>query len=210
MTQAPPKDIPPSELWTKLSSSKRAYELVDFPRLDPVTGEPLGQVAMWPLKQGEIIRAKAEATRYARGVIKEKFDAVERVEGYEQVFLDACACEILFQACRRPENVELPVFPTPQAVRLQLTSDECAILMNQYSMVQAKLGPIRSAMTHEECEAWITRLREGGSEFPLALLSPAQQTALLMYLVKQHVSSPTDKSSAGSLPDEPTPNIESE
>lgn len=206
ITNGPPSDIPASELWTRLSTAKRPTETVDFPRLDPETGKPLGQIAMRPLTQGEITVAKAEATRKARELIKEKFDVTERIEGYAQVYEDCSMVEILFRACRRPDNDELPVFPTSASARQALTADECAVLINLYAMVQLKLGPIPAWMTDSEMEAWVQRLKEGGSAFPLASLSREQLKALVTFLVFQSSSSPMASSSAGLPPEEPTEN----
>jgi hypothetical protein len=197
----PPTDIPASELWAKLSGRKRPYELVDFPQKD-ANGKPICQVAMRVLTQGEIIIAKAEATRFARKAIKEKFDAVEHVAGYDQVFEDACATELIYLACRdakNPENVS--AFPNAVAVRAQLSSDEMAILVKSYSMVQLRLGPIQAYLSNEEYDAWIERLKVGGTELPLAYLSTEQQIGLIMYMVSLSANSQTDKSSVGSPPE---------
>jgi len=197
----PSADIPPDELWVRLSQEERPVEIVDFPRKD-AAGVPIGKVAIWVLKQGEIIVAKAEATRRARKVIAEKFDATERVEGYAQVLEDETACQLLYQCCRRPTNINLPIFPTADGVRQKLTSDEVAVLLNSYAIVQSKLGPIPDSMDEQTMDAWIERLRVGGSTLPLAWLSQEQARALLMRSVSRLFASQEDKSSAGSQPDE--------
>jgi hypothetical protein len=114
-------------------------------------------------------------------------------------------------ACRdakNPENVS--AFPSAAAVRAQLSSDEMAILVKSYSMVQLRLGPIQAYLTNEEYDAWIERLKVGGSELPLVLLSGEQQIGLIMYMISQSVTSPMDKSSVTSQPDNGTQNLSTE
>jgi hypothetical protein len=57
----------------------------------------------------------------------------------------------------------------------KLGADEVAILFALWNQVQTKFGPYeRNIRTPEEIDAWIKRLAEGGSEFPLlSLASPA-------------------------------------
>ncbi len=199
----PPNDIAPDELWIRLSQEERPVEIVDFPRKD-AAGTPIGQIAIWVLKQGEIILAKAEATRRARKIIAEKFDSSERIEGYTQVLEDETACQLLFQCCRRPTNHNLPIFPTADGVRQKLTSDEVAVLLNSYAIVQSKLGPIPESMDEPTMDAWVDRLRVGGSQVPLSFLSREQLSALLMYSVSRSSASPEARSFVGSPPEEPT------
>ena len=202
-TGKPPTDIPPDDLYVRLSAAVRPTELVDFPRKD-ANGSPLGQIAMRVLTQGEIIIAKSEATRRARKMVAEKFEASERIEGYAQVLEDECACQILFQACRRPTDVSLPTFPTADKVRTLLSSDEVSVLLNSYAIVQTRLGPLPDSMGKAEYEAWISRLKEGGSALPLALVSPGQLRDLLTYTIDQLVNLRADKSSAGPLTENDT------
>jgi hypothetical protein len=201
-TGAPPADIPPDELFIRLSSRKRPVELVDFPG-ESADGQPLGKVAIRVLTQGEMILAKAEATRRARKLIAEKVDGF-RGDGDAQVLEDETACQILYQACRRASNPDLPMFPTADKVRQHLTSDEVAVLLNAYAIVQMKLGPLPDAMGKVEYDAWVSRLREGGSELPLALLSLGQLRGLVMHTISLLPSSPADNSSAGSPQEPPT------
>lgn len=208
MAESKPAEIPPSELWTKLAQSKRPFKEVDFPRKDPVTGESIGKLAMWPLTQGEIISAQAQALKFAQGLVKESPELASRIESLP-VFENAVACEILYRCCRRIENTELPVWPTVKEIRDQqrgLTHDECAVLMNDYSFVQIELGPIAAHMTADQQEALIKRLQEGGSAVPLASLSLGQLRDLIMYSVSQLASSRTGNFSAGSPPDDLTLN----
>ena len=205
---AKPDQLPPSELWIKLSSTSRPTKEVPFPRKDPATGEPIGMMLMRPLTQGEILAAQASAEIFAKSLLQEHPDLVGHIQN-SPIYENACACEFIFRSCRRIDNPTLPIFPTAASVRdpnVGLTNDECSVLMDQYEIVQYELGPIASYMTEEAQEALIKRLREGGSAVPLASISSAQRIALIMHLVSRHPTSPTDRSSVGSPQDEPSSN----
>ncbi len=77
------------------------------------------------------------------------------------------------------------------------------MLLNSYAIVQSKLGPIPESMDQPTMDAWIDKLRIGGSQVPLSFLSREQLSALLTYSVSRLFASAEDKSSAGSPPDEP-------
>jgi hypothetical protein len=207
----PPIDIEAEELWRNIcrtdEPNARYYEVVDFPRNDRDTGKPLGELAIWPLKDNEITQAKAEATKYARALIKEKketFEAHEYIEGYQQVFSDACATEMVWRFCRNVKDRSVAAFPTAAACRLHLSGDEKAVLCNAYALVQVKFGPIVSGMTVEDYDAWIQRLAEGGSATPLAFLTWEQRTELLMHSASLLYALQKGNSSAGKPPDAPT------
>jgi hypothetical protein len=201
----PPADVEPDELWATLSRRERPTMPVEFP--GQYGAAPVGELRMWPLHMNEIILAKAEGTRRARKIIVEKVSGTEHVEGYAQVLEDETRCQILYLACRRSKNVTLPVFPRVDDVRNSLTTDEAAVLLNSYAIVQAKLGPIPDFMDRATQDAWIERLKVGGSALPLALLSSDQKNDLIMYLVSQLPNSAEDKSSAGSPPEAPTSTV---
>ena len=204
--QSSATEIPPSELWVKLSSAKRAFKIVDFPRKDPATGEPIGKIAIWPLTQGEIIVAQSTALAFAQDLCKKSPELASRIEE-TSVFKNVVACEILFRCCRRVEDTNLPVFPTAAEVRHQqrgLTNDECGVLMNEYEFVQLELGPIAAYLSDVEREALIKRLQEGGSALPLASLSLGQWTELTLYMASQLAKSRIGNGSLGSPQDDPT------
>lgn len=195
--------IPDSEYWVKLSARERPFKTVDAPQADPKTGKPLGEIAMRVLTQQEIIAAKADATSFTRKLLKEEKATLDELEKLA-VWRDACACELLFRACRRVENVNLPIWPTASAIRNSLTSDECGVLVNSYEFVQLELGPIAAYLSEAEQDAIIKRLQEGGSAIPLALLSLGQWTALTMRMASLLQNLPTEPSSVGSQPEDPS------
>lgn len=199
---AGPPDMAPSELWLALTEMPRPHRVVDFPRADPKTGEPVGQIAIRVLTQEEQMTCSMAADREAKRIMKERPAREELSKGYDDLYNNAAATEILFRACRRPGKLDLPVFPPPSEMRRVLSSDEIGVLMRAYFQVQAELGPIQAGLTDEECEAWISRLEAAADVYPLGLLSLADLDRLLMYSVRQLSSSRTGRSSAGSQPND--------
>jgi hypothetical protein len=61
----------------------------------------------------------------------------------------------------------------------KLGADEVAVLFALWNQVQAKFGPYeRNIRTPQELDAWIKRLGEGGSEFPLLRIASPQLVEL--------------------------------
>ncbi len=178
----------PTKLWLALSELPRPYRVVDFPRLHPDTGKPVGQVAIWPLSQEEQMICNAEADKFARSLLKEAAKKDEHSFGYEHTYGNDSAIQILFRACRDPENLERAAFPSTQLMRRKLTTDEVSALFSMYLTVQAEVGPIIRSMNEDELEALVYRLEEGGSAFPFALLSLETQTRLVTFMASKLVS----------------------
>lgn len=194
----PPTNISASQLWLKLSSQERPSKIVDFPRKGP-DGEPLGRLRIRILTQEEQMAATVAAENFVREHLKEaKKDEI----GYERLYTDAVIVEVLFRACRDEEDEKRAAFPSPKKLRQALTTEEIGALFRHYMTVQLELGPTVSSMSEEECEAWITRLAEGGSAFPFDLLDSDFQRVLLLHMAFRLRSSPTGSGSAGSPLDE--------
>lgn len=183
-----------------LSSKERPSQLVDFPRYD-AKGEPVGKLRIRVLTQEEQMACSAQAERIAREHLKE---AKKDDLGYERLFMDAMYVEVLLRACRDEADTNKSAFPSAKEIRKQLTTDECGVLFDHYLTTQLELGPLRCEMSDEELEAWITRLAEGGSAFPLALLSTDLQKVLIVYMACQLRTQPTANASAGTPLAEPS------
>lgn len=192
----PPKDIGASELWIALTQIPRPWEVVDFPRKDPITGAPVGQLAIWVLTQEEQVIASTHADKGARKLLGE--DASKSSIGYETVYENEAVVWVLWFACRNVKNIKETAFPTPELLKKQLSVDEISALAKLYLQTQYKLGPIVAQMSSEEEEAWIRRLAEGGSVFPTALLSQRELERLVSSMASRLVSYWTDTSSVGS------------
>ena len=195
MTTAAPA-LTPSELWTQIIVMPRPHRTVDFPRLGE-NGEPVGQITMQVLTQEEQITASIESERFTRKHLKEMPKSSEPHRGYDDTYNNQAACELLFRACRRADDVTKPFFPSPAAIRQNLTPDEVGVLVRSYYIVQDEVGPIIASMSEEEVTAWIKRLGDGGSAVPLAFISPEQQSRLALSMALRLYTSATGISSPG-------------
>lgn len=192
----PTKEIESHDLWEKIAAMPRPSRAVDFPRYDP-TGQPVGRLAIWVLSQHEQMGAAAEAESYARKRLKEIPKDGEARQGYEDLYRNAAAVEVLWRACRRLDDLTKPFFPTPHQLRT-LTVDEIGVLLQDYFVTQSTLGPIIGKMSEDDVTMWIARLKEGAAEIPFARLSLDGQIDLLNSLVRRIVSYSTDTFSSGS------------
>lgn len=191
-------DLSPSELWAHLTALPRPSRLVDVPRTDPVTGKPVGQAAVVPLSQEEEMRCNAAAEQWARKALGENTPALRESFGYESTYTNELAVQIVWNAYRRPEDLELHAFPSAKLVRVTFTHDEVSALFRHYVTVKAEVGPVVAAMTQAEMRVWIERLAEGGSAFPFDLLSPDMQSRLLLSMASELLAFWTGTSSPGS------------
>jgi hypothetical protein len=189
--------MPASDLWRLLQELPRPHKLVDFPRTGP-DGKPVGQLAIQVLTQEEQMAANAEAEKVARTLLK---DGKRGDLGYEAVFNNEGAVQVVLRACRDANDVTKAAFPGAAAIRAKLTADEVGMLFDHYLTVQLQLGPIITEMSDVEFEAWVTRLDEGQAFFFDRLSSETKKTLVLTMASRLRRFS-TDTYSAGSLPDE--------
>jgi len=192
-----PEPMAPSALWAALTAVPRPSREVPLPRNLPGTDTPVGRVLVWPLTQEEQMACNTEADRFVRALMKEAVKKGEESLGYTHSFTNETAVQVLFRACRDPQDPKRPAFPSPAAMRGELTSDEVGVLFASYCTVQAELGPIRAYLTEEESEALILRLVEGGSAYPFDSLSWEAQRTLVSFLASRLASCWIAISSAG-------------
>lgn len=197
----PPEDIGAGELWALITTIPRPSKVIDFPRKDPITGKYIGQLRIWPLTQAEQMEAAAEAERVAKGLVKDA-KAADANLGYDAVYHNAAAVEVIFRACRDVSDVNKRAFPSPKMIGKMLSTDEVGALARAYQKAQAELGPVITRLSKEEEDAWIGRLAQGGSVFPSYLLSWDALEALAISMAKRLAASSTDTSSPGSQPEE--------
>ena len=191
------EEIPPSELWLALTAIPRPHRIVPFPRNIPGTNEPIGHIAVWPLTQEEQMAANGEADRFTKALMKDPQKREEANLGYHHTFTNDLAVQILWRACRDPQDLKRPIFPAPNLMRKELSTDEVGVLFASYLTVQAEVGPIVAHMSEAEIEAFILRLKEGGSAFPFDSLSWEQQRVLVSSMASRLVSCWTAMSYAG-------------
>lgn len=193
----PPRNVQPSELWQKLSERPRPTSApIDFP-VKSGTKSP-GQVVLRVLTESETHYCRAAADKVAKGFLGG--DAKPGDLGYDDIYRNEFAVELLMLACRHPQHPEMGIFPSAEAARGKMTEDEIAALVQAYNLFRMDSGPLLSELTVPEMEAWIKVLREGAQRAPLARLSGEALSDLVMYLVSQTGSSPTGSGSAGSPP----------
>lgn len=212
----PPENIDASELWLALTTLPRPYRIVDMPRYLPGSNEPVGQLAIWPLTQEEQMACNAEADRFTKELLKDPQQKDQANLGYHHTFANETAVQVLSRACRDAKNVQRPAFPSPKMLRRTLTSDEVGVLFNSYLTVQSEVGPIVAYMTKDEMDAWVRRIGEGGSLFPLDVLSSEMRDQLVRHMASSLIACWTATTSAGSPPAassmtselaEPSPNL---
>lgn len=179
----PPKDVPASELFLKLTEAPRPTEVVDFPRKDR-NGKPVAQIRVQVLKMEEHDMARIKAHEALK---RRRFDSDDlKSVTMSEVAGDAVAKELLAMACLTVESAsrddDAPLYGRifRDARDLdQLTADEIAILFTLYLQVQHKYGPYEKIVQDDaDLEAWLKRLQEGGSEFPLLQLPSPQLVEL--------------------------------
>jgi len=198
----PPKNISGAELWAKITQTPREHEIVPFPRL--VEGEQV-DVAMIVLTQEESFLANLECEKYIRKMMKEDLPKNGEIsEGYNRMYELRASVEILSRAVRDAHDVSKAFFKTKDEISRTLTTDEIGTLMREYHAVRAKIGPAVLTMSEGEVDAWIERLGEAEDAFPLVFLDSAALSQLVMSMVYRLYKSPTEKTSAGESPNEPS------
>jgi hypothetical protein len=204
----PPKDVEPSELARRLMDTKRPSDVLPFVRKDE-DGNALCEYRMTILTQDEIDACWANAEQYTRRVFKSKLGANDeeinmiRREAWAEVYENAKLVEVLYTAMRDKDDVNKRVWTAPQEIRKLLTQDECATLFRSYEETQFMWGPLWRMLTADEIDAWIEKLTEGASNYPLGHLGQGALVQLIASLAFQLKNLKSDTGSSGS-PSEPT------
>lgn len=184
----PPKDVTPSALFLKLKATPAPSEVVDFPRRgvsDKV------RVMVLPMPRHDEARLRGEEWLQRQNVSPE----AKRGEAAKQVLGDRIARELIAMAVQEVEPIEgseatgapryRRIFANADDVGI-LTADEINALFTAYVMTQSKYGPHEGNVTTDaEVTAWIKRLAEGASQFPLSLLSSQDLAELSFGLAKR-------------------------
>jgi hypothetical protein len=199
-----PDKLAPDELWLRINAMPRPFQLVDFPRKDPATGASVGQLAIQVLTHEESMLSQKSAATFAREALK---DSKPGDPGFDDLYRNQSAIEVLYRACRREKDHRYSFFPSPGEMRKTLSADETGVLMNRYLRVQAELGPVIATMSPEELDAWTDMLIEGAeaSRSFLDCFSSDAKSQLLEHLVLRLRSSSTASSSSGSPPESIAP-----
>lgn len=152
------------------------------------------------LTQNETILAAAEAEKRTRKLLGEGLPKKEDAQlGYEEVYGNLAACEVLFRACKDPADVTLQksAFKTPHEIGKALSNEEIGVLQHHYLTIKQEMGPIVGLMSEDEVDSWVRVLAEGSTAIPLDALSWGALTTLVRSMASQLHASRTDKSSVG-------------
>lgn len=199
MAHMPPKDISAVDLWERMTALPRPHRVVPLPRKGP-DGEPIGYVAMVVLTQAEVNVANAQANQAAKKFLKDSGASTDKDgEGsaYATLYTNCASNEILARACKHTDDLSKQFFPGATALSTKLTTDEIGVMVRQYNLVQAQLGPVESEMDQESVDAWVERLADGGCTSPLSFLSLGAMSILMMSMAVRLWESRTGSSSPG-------------
>jgi hypothetical protein len=164
----------------------------------------MAMISMVVLTHAEQMAALAAADVVAKEICKDLVKKNEESLAYDAVYNNEGAVQVLFRCCKM-DNLTTPFFKGAKDIHARLTLDEIGILYREYLITQERLGPLTTKMSANEVDAWLDRLEKAGEgTVPLAFMSSAVQSELLMHLVRLLRPSPTDTISHGSPQDEPT------
>lgn len=191
-----------SNLFMDLAKHKQPTRLVDLPVYDD-NGNSLGQVLLKTLVHEDHEQIQKAATFECDRIYKEEKISQDS-EIYKKRYDNVSAKHFIFRVCRDPENEEKPFFPTPDHVGKFLTNDQIVVLLRHYETLQNERGPLIAYMSNKQFEEWIDKLGKSAEEGPYFLdrFLPEAKDQFLMYMANLLWTSQTDKSSAGSPPED--------
>lgn len=194
----PPTELPPDALWLELTQMPRPFRVVDLPRKG-ADGRPVGQVAMAILTHEESMAAQLAAARLVQERLKTQNP---NDPGYQDLYSNQAAIEVLYRACKRVGDMRYPFFPSPGELRRHMTADEIGVMMTAYNRARAELGPIISHMTPQDLEAWTDVLIQGAEVTGsfLDYWSSDAKNQLLQHLGSLLLASRTASTSYGAQP----------
>ena len=180
-----------------LQGDPRPHEIVPFPR--KINGKEFN-VAMVVLTAMESTLCKAEAERKAQALLKE---AKNNSKGYELLYNDFCAVNILWNAVRWENDINQKFFPTKDNILEVLTVDEITILMDDYYSLLLHKGPVISQLSEEDLKVWMERIIKDGnsSSFLFNSFSSEALKSLINGLVGELKNLRTANSSSGGVPE---------
>lgn len=195
----PPKDQPPSELFRKLTEIPRPTTEIDFP-VKGTDGKSIGRCKLWILKESELHVARAQADMAAREIMGQGAPkGTETSWGYEDIYRNELAVQLVTMSCRTAEDPRRPVFWRAKDARQNCTTDELTVLANAYNEFRVQAGPLLTEMSPDDMEAWLKRLQEGAaSTSPLFSWDGAMLRQFIRFLISKIQTSSTDSGSAGS------------
>lgn len=200
----PPKGVESSALWQKLSERPRPSTVVPFPA--PPGEESAGELRLVVLTESEMAQVRANADAFAKEALRG--DVKPGDLGYEDLYENEKAVQLVALAARDTSDPKLFAFPSAKAARQKLTTDEIGQLAAAYTEFRLERGPFVSELTEPELEAWLKVLEEGASRVPFSRLRTEALIDLVMFLGSKAIrrtangsaGSPQDDSSVVSAP----------
>lgn len=169
-------------LFAELTKAPRPHIIVDFPRKNE-GGEPLCQIGLVVLNNYELMEAKTEAQKDVNRRLKEDMPSkANLMPGYESLYSDALAIEILYRSCKNPTELAARFFPAKKSLGL-LSNDELGVLIEHYNTLTITRGPIIINMDDKEMEELMKKITDAGSNgaFFLNSLSLGELKAFASY-----------------------------
>lgn len=184
--------------YQKLSQLPRPHEMVPFPKTleDGTTFE----IPMWVLTAQEDYQVTAGAEKEVRKLLSGT-DIDVKSRGYNDLYNDQCAYQLLWFACRSPGDVSKPFFLSRTDIPAMLNSDEIGILLNHYYDIKLGQPSLKNITNQQELDDWMKKIQAGGKEvnFLLNSFSLVSLKTLIFSMASQLQNSPKDNPSV-SLP----------
>lgn len=151
-----------------LSQLPRTHEMVPFPVTlqDGTTFE----IPMWILTNQEDYQVTAGAEKEVRKLLAGS-DIDVKSRGYNDLYNDQCAYQLLWYACRSPGDVSKPFFMKREDIPAMLNSDQIGILLNHYYDIKLDQPSLKSIKNEEELSEWIKKIQAGGKDVNFLLNS---------------------------------------
>ncbi len=187
--------------YQKLSQLPRPHEEVPFPVAlqDGTTFD----IPMWILTAQEDYQVSAGAEKEVRKLLAGT-DIDIKSRGYNDLYNDQCAYQLLWFACRCPGDVTKPFFLKKEDLPALLNSDQIGILLNHYYDLKLGQPSLKHITSQAELDEWIKKIQNGGKDvnFLLNSFSLVSLKTLIFSLVNQSQNLLKDNASASSQPND--------
>lgn len=197
-----PPDLPADELVAKLASRELPSRVIDFPSKEGASNTS-GQLRLVILKAMDKTMAKSEAGKITRAQLKidlaREPNQDDLATDYAREMLnDVLAACLIYRFARSRDAIgEVgesrrvtygQIFRSPQWVLNNLSSDEIAILMLEYQILEVEEGPREQVLTDDPfvLQLWIDKLKKGMWVLgPLASLAYLDLAELLRFTLQR-------------------------
>ncbi|NOU29021.1 MAG: hypothetical protein HOO96_14055 [Polyangiaceae bacterium] len=116
-----------------------------------------------------------------------KVGRTKHVGATDDLYNNEAATQILSRAFleTRDDGPPVPAFPSPKAVRATLQVQEVGALMSAYLEHASTHSCIRATMTDAEMVAMVEKLATGGTQTPLAFLTPGATEDFVRWMAEK-------------------------